>query len=416
MAEQRYCPKCRKTMADVNFYQYKDGTKCELCKSCLTMHINTYDPPSFLWMLEKFDVPYVEGQWIQKREKEFEKALTKARASGSADPESAAYEMTKGNGAVFGKYLSGMKLRPWNEKCWADTERMRLEAEEKAKLHGNTNEDMEKLIEEKKVAFEKGEINEAEYLTYKNLNVEEQEQKSLERRFLESDAAASPSNSPYPVNDNPFERVDIPTVELTNEEKLFYATKWGRLYSAEDWVWLEKKYDGFMKSFDIQGEARIDTLVMICKTSLKMNQALDSGDIDSYQKLSRVYDAMMKAAKFTEAQRKEEKSGEFDAVGQICWFAEKHGGKIDRYKTDEPLDIYDEALNKLKKYNKDLFMNDPSLSQQLENYIRRRENLELEKQLKEQAEAEGEEYLEVEDSDYEEFNELLEQEREEDDI
>ena len=27
MAEQRYCSKCRKTMADTNFYTYKDGSK-----------------------------------------------------------------------------------------------------------------------------------------------------------------------------------------------------------------------------------------------------------------------------------------------------------------------------------------------------------------------------------------------------
>jgi len=60
-----------------------------------------------------------------------------------------------------------------------------------------------------------------------------------------------------------------------------------------------------MNSFDIQGAARIDTLKMICKTSLKMNEAIDSGDIDAYQKLSRVYDSLMKSAKFTEAQNKD---------------------------------------------------------------------------------------------------------------
>ena len=37
-----------------------------------------------------------------------------------------------------------------------------------------------------------------------------------------------------------------------------------------------------MNSFDIQGAARIDTLKMICKTSLKMNQAIDSVDIDCF--------------------------------------------------------------------------------------------------------------------------------------
>ena len=55
---QRFCNKCQRTMSDINFYQYKNGEKCDLCKSCLTMHINNYQEDTFLWLLEKFDVPY----------------------------------------------------------------------------------------------------------------------------------------------------------------------------------------------------------------------------------------------------------------------------------------------------------------------------------------------------------------------
>ena len=89
MSEQLFCQKCRKTMADTNFYMYKDGTKAELCKSCLTMHINNFEPDTFLWLLEKFDVPYIEAEWNVLRDRAFAK-----------DP----YKM---NGmSVFGKYLS----------------------------------------------------------------------------------------------------------------------------------------------------------------------------------------------------------------------------------------------------------------------------------------------------------------------
>jgi phage FluMu protein Com len=42
------CAKCGKTMALTQFYTYKDGSKCELCKACLTMHINTYEPETFM--------------------------------------------------------------------------------------------------------------------------------------------------------------------------------------------------------------------------------------------------------------------------------------------------------------------------------------------------------------------------------
>ena len=100
----RYCSKCRKTMRSVNFYQYKDGTKCELCKSCLTLHINNFEPDTFLWLLEKFDVPYIPQEWNVLRDRAYQK-----------DP----YKM---NGmSVFGKYLSKMKLKQFKDDRWADT-------------------------------------------------------------------------------------------------------------------------------------------------------------------------------------------------------------------------------------------------------------------------------------------------------
>ena len=58
------CAKCHKTMNASNFYQYKDGSKCELCKACLTLHINNFEPDTFLWLLEKFDIPYIRERQI----------------------------------------------------------------------------------------------------------------------------------------------------------------------------------------------------------------------------------------------------------------------------------------------------------------------------------------------------------------
>ena len=52
---QIHCSKCGKTMASTNFYTYKDGSKCELCKACLTMHINNWEPDTYMWLFEKFD-------------------------------------------------------------------------------------------------------------------------------------------------------------------------------------------------------------------------------------------------------------------------------------------------------------------------------------------------------------------------
>lgn len=391
MGQMLYCSKCRKTLDEKNFYQYKDGTKCELCKACLTMHINNFEPDTFKWLLQKFDVPYIEAEWNVLRDRAYAK-----------DP----YKM---NGmSVFGKYLSKMKLKQWKMYTWEDTERLQVEAEEKAKLYGNSAEVVQQKLEDMKQAFENGEITEAQYLTYAETQAPES---SAEVTNAETHKAGGGQGSPYPVNTNEFEIVDIPDVgnELTDEDKIYLAMKWGRLYRPDEWVWLEQKYNNFMNSFDIQGEARLDTLIMICKTSLKMNQAIDCGDVESYQKLSRVYDAMMKSAKFTEAQRKEEKSGDFDAVGQIVFFAEKEGGKIPRYEIDTPLDKIDQAILDLKKYNHDLIVNDPGISQMLENLIKRRDSALSQKEDMAKAEAEGLDYVPLTDEDYEEFNKLLDE-------
>ena len=93
------------------------------------------------------------------------------------------------------------------------------------------------------------------------------------------------------------------------------AMKWGRLYKPSEWVELEKKYKEMMNSFDIQDSDTEGTLLVICKTYLKMNQALDCGDLDGFQKLSKVYEALRKSAKFTAVQNKEQNNSFIDSVG-----------------------------------------------------------------------------------------------------
>jgi hypothetical protein len=103
-------------MLDTNFYTYKDGSKCELCKDCLTMHVNNFDPSTFLWILEKFDYPWLPWEWNSLRDKAYQK-----------DP----YKMT--GMSVIGKYFSKMKLKQNIDPktgqfyTWADSERLQAE-------------------------------------------------------------------------------------------------------------------------------------------------------------------------------------------------------------------------------------------------------------------------------------------------
>ena len=374
-----YCDKCGKTMRAVNFYTYKDGSKTELCKACMTMHVNNYEPDTFLWILEKMDLPWVPEEWNIIRDKAYQK-----------DP----YKM---NGmSVLGKYISKMKLKQWNKLGWADSKKIQEEREAAAKAAGKSEEEAAKRVEAMEEAYKNGEITEAQLMTYKEI--------TSPPTLTQPAPAAAPSplvHSPYPEGNHPFEVVDVPDLgqDLTEQDKVYLAVKWGRLYSAEDWIYLEQKYTDFMASFDIQGAARIDTLIQICKLSLKLNNALDSGDIDSYSKLSRAYDTLMKSAKFTEAQNKDNDTEEFDSVGAIVAFCEKEGGFIPEYKIDAPQDVIDTILADNKEYLQTLIHNDSNLSQQIEMFLKKKEILEEQKRDRLAARDNGSSIVEMTDKD-----------------
>ena len=388
----RYCSKCNKTMAATNFYQYKDGSKCELCKACLTMHINNFEPNTFLQILEKFDVPWIPSEQNKLRDKAYQK-----------DP----YKMT--GMSVFGKYLSKMKLKQQaGHDTQADTEYQAEKMKHDAELYGQPLEQIEAQREEMKKAFENGEISEAQYKTYTEVVAPPEPVVPV---------APPPAGDgyAYPVNSN-FEEVELVDVgaDLTDDDKVYLAMKQGRLYKADEWVALEQLQNNFMNSFDIQGAAREDTLKMICKTSLKMNQAIDCGDVDSYQKLSRVYDAMMKSAKFTEAQNKEGKSNFVDSVGEMVAYCEREGGQIPKFEIKTPYDIVDKIITDLKDYNKTLIYEDKSLAEEIEQYLKNKENAENMKRDKEQARLQGLNEVELTDDDYQEFRDRIEEDKKKD--
>lgn len=363
---QYFCEKCNKLMDENNFYTYKDGRKTELCKKCLTMHIDNFDERTYLWLLEKMDVPYAPEEWITLRDRAYAK-----------DP-------VKMNGmSVFGKYLSKMKLKQWKDYGWADTERLKRETEERAAAVAQEAAEREALAKER---FENGEISEAEYKTLTS------SKKQNEDQIIERNPYLGPDN---PYNEQFFmteEEVIDPSIELTEEDKLYLAMKWGRLYRPHEWVELEKKYNEMMESFDIQDADTINTLLLLCKTDLKMNQAIDNGDVDGFQKLSRVYDSLRKSAKFTAAQNKEAKGDFVDSIGELIAICEKDGF-IPRFCTDIPQDKVDLTLKDQKDYIYKLVTQDLGFGQQIEDALKK---IEIQRQMEEderiRAEEAGEDY------------------------
>lgn len=384
MAKYR-CDKCGKEMEEINFYTYKDGSKTELCKKCLTMHIDNYNPETFLWLLEKMDVPYIEPEWNVIREKAYAK-----------DP----YGM---NGtSVFGKYLSKMKLKQWKDFSWKDTEKLQEEANKKAEAMKAEAAERAAIIQER---FENGEISEAEYKTLVSSTIQRNNPATTQTLVIDN---ANPYNE-----DNFIKEAEMPdpAAELTQDDKLMLAMKWGRLYKPSEWIELETDYNNMMNSFDIQDADTKNTLILICKTNLKMNQALDCGDVDGFQKLSRVSESLRKSAKFTAAQNKEEKGNFVDSVGALVAYCEKNGGKIPRYDINTDPDIIDKVIDDLKSYTKSLITEDRALARQIEDYLKKREIMEEQKQDLMAAKAQGLEAYELKDEDYNNYFEVINEEQ-----
>lgn len=390
------CQKCGRRMDVDNFYTYRDGSKCEMCKKCITMHVDNFDPETFTWILEKFDVPYIPGEWQTILDKEYNR-----------DP-------LKINGlTVLGKYLSKMKLTQWKNYRWADSERL---AKEKAAEQEQLKKQQEELAKETAERFERGEISEAEYKTLtatveqkKRLTVEEMQAgmaEASQKAAEEAAEAAKYSNTAF--DERQFmdeDEMPHPENELTKEDKIALAVKWGRTYRPDEWIALEKHYSEMCSSFDINDADTQTTLILLCKVNLKMNQAMDTGDIESALKASRMYDTLRKSAKFQAVQNKDGKQNVVDCVGQLVVMAEKQGF-IPRYATDIPKDKVDFTIKDLQNYNYKLVTEDLGFGQQIEDTLKK---LQLQKEQREAEDAEEPDILKEED--FEKYYEEVEKQK-----
>ena len=393
---RKVCENCGRQMEDTNFYSYKNGEKVEMCKACLTLHVDNFDQDTFLWILEKMDVPYVPAEWNVLRDKAYAKNPTKMNGM-----------------SVLGKYLSKMRLKQWKKYSWADSAEIQ---EERKKAQALKQE--QRQIEEERVRqqFENGEISQAQYRTL----VSTAYQKEHEYLMPASSPGRPPQMDPIGednmFNENNFMSEDqLPdlSTQLTLEDKQYLAMKWGRTYKVSEWIELEKKYTEMMDSFDIQDADSKNSLIFICKTYLKMNQAIDCGDVEGYQKLSRVYDALRKSAKFTAAQNKEEKHDFIDSIGQLVAYCQKQGGKIPRYEINAPKDIVDKVIQDMKDYTKTLIYEDTALARQIQDYIKEAKAATAAKRDRAQAKAKGLDAPELSDTDILDFKDDEKKEKEE---
>lgn len=386
---KKMCENCHREMEDTNFYTYNNGEKTEMCKSCMTLHVDNFDPETYIWLLKKMDVPYIPEEWNNLRDKAYAKNPQKMNGM-----------------SVFGKYLSKMKLKQFKGKTWADSEELQQKYK---KDMAAKQEEMQIQAERVKEQFERGQISQAQYRTLVSTEYQKEHEYAVPAR--------DPIGTDNMFNENNFlPEEDIPNLasQLTLEDKQFLAMKWGRVYTPSQWLALEKTYIEMTNSFDIQDADSKNTLIFICKTYLKMNEAIDCGDIEGYQKLSRAYNDLRKSAKLTAAQNKEEKAEFVDSVGDLVAYCEKHGGKIQRYEIETPRDIVDKVIMDLKDYTKALIYEDTALARQIEDYIKEARAAAAAKRDRAQAKARGLDVPELSDEDILKFKDFLAKEAEED--
>lgn len=373
--EQYYCKKCNRTMAAEQFYgsnnreKYPEG-KLDTCKKCLTMHVNNWDPETYVWILKECDVPYVPDEW------------SKLLETYGRNPE----KMT--GMTILGKYLSKMKLKQFKDYRYEHTDFLQELAnnklEQTMKRQGYDAAEITMAIEKNKIAVPEGGFVEP---VFQETVVEDYfaQQSGGEEDFVD---------------------------DLTEEDRTYLRLKWGKAYKPEEWVKLEQLYEEMMASYDVQGAGHIDTLKLLCKTSLKANQLIDMGDIEGFQKMSKVYDSLMKSGKFTAQQNKE--NGEFvDAIGQLVEICEKEGF-IPRYYIDKPNDRVDETLADMKGYTKTLVYEELNLGNLIEQSIKtmmNEENKEEDEDIEEEL-LTLEELDELKDEDFEQHGDFLEEEQE----
>lgn len=385
MAETKklFCEKCKRTLDENQFYASLNekkypNKKLNICKKCITMHVDNWEPETYLWILKECDVPYIPEEWAKLMQKY---ASDPSKVTGTT---------------ILGRYLGKMRLNQHKNYRWKDSEFLQKLSVQKAREamfgQGYSEQEIQKILMNGVVPMPE---KPPELIASQKNELEEKERIQREQE------------------EEMYNRVD-----LTPEDRMYLRLQWGSGYKVTEWIWLERLYSEMMDSYDIQTAAHKDTLKLICKASLKANQLIDAGDIEGFQKISRVYDSLMKSGNFTAAQNKADKGEYVNSISELVSICEKEGF-IPRYYVERPGDRVDETIIDLKNYTHSLVVEEMNLGNLIEGAV---------KEMIRQEEKDEDEDIEDETSDdltldqvnalkdesFEEYNDFIENQRLED--
>jgi len=332
---QRRCAKCGRLLQDTDFYTSNDidrfppDGKMAECKKCWTMHVDNWDPETYKPLLEQLDIPYIKTVWDQL----LEKFLSKN------DP----HKIT--TTSVLGRYVSTMKLTQWRKYRWKDSEELAAKEEEKLR----------------QALVQQGYAGE-------DLELEMKRDFGPPRPVSDLRQTDDPAADPSPIVEETAYDKELAD-KLSEDEVMGLKLKWGDAYRLSELVRMEKLYSDMMASYDIQTASHKDILIFLCKTSLKLNQLLDSGDIAEAQKVAKMYDTLLKSGKFSAAQAKDEEADFVDSVGELVALAEEEGF-IPKYYISQPNDMVDQTIMDMQRYTYNLVTQETSLGAMLETAMK----------------------------------------------
>lgn len=349
MAEKIVCVKCGRLRPETEFFKIH-GKRDDMCKDCLCQYIDNTNPETFLWILERFDVPYIEKKWVQLTNKIY-------KEKGKITSKS-----------VIGTYIRTMGMSQYKDFHFSDSDKINFKdkkAEQEAEAAQAQRESEEDSLRER---LEKGEISQAEYNTLSATTVS---------------AAKNAYNPGFSVGITAPDNSSL-LEQLTEEDYQYLNLKWGVVYRPDQWITMETMYNRYANEYEMNVD-REEVLKKMCKTSLKMDEALDAGDVSGYKNLASVFDQLRKSGKFTEAQNKEKQEKYLDTIGELVALAEKHGGAIKDNLPDPdeyPQDKIDFTIKDMKAYTYSLVAGEPHMQDLIETFIQKYEKAEeAEKQL-----------------------------------
>ena len=243
------------------------------------------------------------------------------------------------------------------------------------------------------------------------LAIEEQKAVMPEKSFEEVVFAPGDETESYVQTSYAEQTESAEELGLTEEDVRYLRLRWGKSYKPSEWIWLERFYRNFEKTYDIQTAGHKDTLMKLAKVSLKLDQLIDLGDIDGAQKTEKMYNSLMKSGSFTALQNKQEQQQGIDSIGEIVAMCESKGF-IPRYYIDSPKDKVDRVLQDMQEYTRSLIMEETNIGDLIENAVKQIQ-LDKERELEMDQDLSDEEALEqslfsedksyLSDNDFHEF-------------